>query len=164
MVDPTDIIRYTHEDFIRGVKKISAEIKQSDFKPDYILGLVRGGSIPAVHLSHTLKVPVTMINWNTRDSTRFGNTPNPNIPIDIFEGSKVLIVDDIVDGGETISTLLESWDHVLRNRGVLPKSNYRIASLWYNTALRDKNIVVDYYHLAIDRTEDSRWIHFDWEG
>lgn len=52
----------------------------------YIHGLSRGGLIPAVMLSHTLKIPYT-------------NNP------ELFAPWQVLIVDDIADSGET----LEKW-------------------------------------------------------
>ena len=41
------------------VSKIAREIAIGDWKPDYIVGLTRGGLIPAVMLSHYLDVPCT---------------------------------------------------------------------------------------------------------
>ena len=47
MADSTSIIDFTHEEFIRGIKRIAAYVKASDFEPDYIVGIVRGGAVPA---------------------------------------------------------------------------------------------------------------------
>lgn len=129
--------------------------------PDYILGIARGGLIPAVYLSHALNKPLVPLAWNMRDVSPYSNIPNPDIPKDILNGAKFLIMDDIVDGGDTIRSLFKNWDEILRNRGVLPLANVRVGAMWYNTALTD--VKVDFYHQTIDRNEDKRWILFEWE-
>lgn len=158
MVDATNIIDYSYSDFCEGINTIAQQVKASEFKPDYIVGIVRGGSVPAVYLSHKLGVPVQMIHWNTRDNGT-GNEHNCWIPEDINTGKQVLVIDDIVDGGETIQELLADWDEAVRDP--LNGDNLRIASLIYNTS---QSVTVDFYHQTVDREEDQRWYHFPWEG
>jgi DNA (cytosine-5)-methyltransferase 1 len=98
MVDATTIIDYEYSDFRSGIDAIAKAITSSGWKPDYIVGIVRGGSVPAVYLSHKLKIPVQMVHWNTRDTTKWvSNESNCWIPEDIYKGAQVLVVDDIVE-------------------------------------------------------------------
>ena len=158
----SSVIIYSHNDFLEGIQYIATSIERSDFQPDMIVGIVRGGSVPAVHLSHRLKVPVQMVHWNTRDSSKWGKESNCWIPEEIVEnGLKVLIVDDIVDGGDTIRELLADWQTSVAGLGNLPVDNIRICSMIYNTA---QDITPHFFHQTIDRNEDQRWVVFDWEG
>lgn len=161
MIDATTIIDYDYDDFRAGIDHIAKSITASGWTPDYIVGIVRGGSIPAVYLSHSLKVPVVMVAWNTRDETIFGKECNTWIPEDLHDGKKILIVDDIVDGGDTIRELLDDWSKSTAGIGDLPVDNLRVAAMYYNTA---QDVVVDFYHCTIDRNEDPRWIVFPWEA
>ncbi len=161
-VDATTIIDYTHSDFCDGVEGIAKQVAESEFKPDYIVGIVRGGAIPATYLSHKLKIPVVMVHWNTRDTfDNISNESNCWIPEDLHAGKKVLIVDDIVDGGDTIRELLNDWYTSTRSMGELPVDNYRVAAMYYNTS---QDVTVDYYHRTIDRNVDKRWVVFPWEA
>ena len=159
MVDATSIIDYTFTEFRNGIQDIAKQIEESGFAPDYLVGIVRGGSVPAVYLSHKLKIPVVMVAWNTRDKTEFGTDSVTRIPEDLLAGKRVIIVDDIVDGGQTIKELLEDWQKSVL--APVPHENVRIAAMWYNTA---QDVAVDFYHKTIDRDSDSRWIVFDWEA
>lgn len=161
MIDATTIIDYEYEDFKGGIDHIVSLIASSGFSPEYIVGIVRGGAVPGVYLSHKLKVPLVTVAWSTRDTSIYGQESNCWIPEDIMDGKKVLIVDDIVDGGDTIKELLEDWQKSVAGMGNLNTDNIRIAAMWYNTA---QDIVVDFYHKTIDRNEDPRWIVFPWEA
>lgn len=161
MIDATTIVDYDYSEFRDGINSIAEDISNSGWTPDYIVGIVRGGAIPAVYLSHRLKLPLVTVAWSTRDKTIFGNESNCWIPEDIMAGKKILIVDDIVDGGDTIKELFEDWQKSVSGMGPLNKDNVKIAAMWYNTA---QDIVVDFYHKTIDRNEDSRWIIFPWEA
>jgi hypothetical protein len=66
--------------FEEGIKIIARQIKKSKTKIDGIYGVPRGGLIPAVRLSHLLKIPLTM-----------------------FITPCTLIVDDVADSGNTIA-------------------------------------------------------------
>jgi hypoxanthine phosphoribosyltransferase len=161
MIDATTIIDYDYSDFRDGVEHIAKSIRDSGWTPDYIVGIVRGGAIPAVHLSHKLGIPVVMVAWNTRDTTIFDRESNCWIPEDLIDGKKILVVDDIVDGGDTIRELLADWQSSVAGLGKLPVDNLRVSAMYYNTA---QDVVVDFYHRTIDRNEDPRWIVFPWEA
>lgn len=155
------VIDYSYDEFREGVEQIAKQVEESGYVPDLIVGIVRGGSVPAVYLSHRLKIPVQMIHWNTRDDTRWGNESNCWIPEEIQEGLKVLIIDDIVDGGDTIRELLADWQTWVDGLGNLPVDNIRIAAMVYNTA---QSVRPHFYHQTIDRNDDQRWVVFPWEA
>lgn len=159
MIDASSIIDYSNADFVEGINSIADQVTSSDFTPDYIVGIVRGGCVPAVYLSHKLKVPLVTVAWNTRDNTIFGNESNCWIPEDLLAGKKVLLIDDIVDGGDTIRELLADWQSSVRD--TLPLQNIKVAAMYYNTA---QDVTVDYYHRTINRNEDARWVIFPWEA
>jgi len=159
-LDANNIIDYTYEDFVKGIDAMVYHINHyADWQPDYIVGIVRGGLVPAVYLSHKLKIPMVTVAWNTRDNTRFGNEHNCWIPEDINNGTKVLLVDDIVDGGDTIKELLEDWNSAIHDE--LKLDNLRIAAMYYNT---QQPVKVDFYDRTIDRGDDARWVVFPWEA
>lgn len=163
MVDATTIIDYSFPDFCAGIDSIANAVRSSGWTPDLIVGIVRGGSVPAVFLSHKLKIPVQMVHWNTRDDTRWGNEHNCWIPEEMYSGLQVLVVDDIVDGGDTIRELVQDW---LEATGGLDDNikiidNLRVAALIYNTS---QDVTVDFYHRTIDREVDKRWVVFPWEA
>lgn len=159
MIDATSIIDYSYDDFCDGITTIVHQVQASGFKPDYIVGVVRGGAVPAVYLSHKLKVPVAMVAWNTRDDTEWGNESNYWIPEDLVAGKKILLVDDIIDGGETIKELLADWQTSVRD--MIPVDNLRICCMIHNTA---QQVRPHFYHRTIDRNEDKRWVVFPWEA
>lgn len=159
MLDATSIIDYSYNDYIAGIKNIVSQIKAQTWEPDFIIGIARGGAIPAVHLSHQLKKPVSMLNWSSRDSLLVnGNESLTWIADDINCGKRILLVDDIVDGGDTIRQVLDDWQSHTRQK--LVTENIKIAALFYNEAQPTE---VDFFDRRINRDEDRRWVVFPWE-
>lgn len=143
--------------------KIEQQIRASGFTPDYIVGIVRGGAIPAVLLSHRLGIPVVMVHWNTRDKGIDRRESNAWLSEDInFNNKKVLVVDDIVDTGKTIEELFEDWSirKEVGSEPTLALDNIRVCAIIYNEV---QHMYVDYYAQSINRNEDDRWVQFPWE-
>lgn len=69
------------------INKLAHQIEASGFNFDYIYGIPRGGLIPAVILSHKLKIEMT-------DDHRYKWVENTD--------PRVLFIDDISDIGETL--------------------------------------------------------------
>jgi hypoxanthine phosphoribosyltransferase len=161
MNDTSSVIDYNYSDFRDGVESIARQVEESGYEPDLIVGVVRGGSVPAVYLSHRLKIPVQMVHWNTRDSSKWGNESNTWIPEEMVGGLKILLVDDIVDGGDTIRELLADWQTSVADMGNLPVDNIRIACMIYNTS---QDVAPNFFHRTINRHEDQRWVIFPWEA
>ena len=149
-----------HIDLIRGVCTIHSKIKESGFQSDYIVAIVRGGLIPAVHLSHDLGIRMEALQWSKRDHCI--QEHNCWIPDDLVAGKKILIVEDIVDSGDTIREVLADWrqsNSKLTEQMI--SDQVRIAALVYNES---QPIKVDYCYKRIDRSIDDTWIVFPWEN
>ena len=124
--------------------------KCRDFEPEVLLAVARGG----LTLSHLMAQALDMRNLYTLNSIHYEGelkleTFNIfNIP-DLSSAKKVLIVDDIVDSGETMREILK----VLKEK--FPKVEFKLATLFYkNTALIKPDFTV---------REANEWIDFFWE-
>lgn len=120
------------------VNKIARDIHLSEWRPDYIVGLTRGGLIPAVMLSHYLDVPMWTLNVSLRDGDggesnlwmakdALGNETSIEVSDEEDIGSvldaassllempeapgykNILIVDDINDTGATFNWIINDW-------------------------------------------------------
>ena len=102
----------SYSDVQSQVLSIIQQIAQSNWKPDYVVGLTRGGLLPAVLLSHWFNVPCHTLKVSLRENGS-DNETNCWMAEDAFgydsvfptEGNsrkRILIVDDINDSGATI--------------------------------------------------------------
>jgi hypoxanthine phosphoribosyltransferase len=148
--------------------EISISILKSGFKPDYVVGITRGGLVPAVLISHTLEVPMHTLQVQLRDGKPNDCESNCWMSEDAFgyaENAKnILVVDDINDSGDTINWIKWDW------RGTcLPNDpkwdtvwgmNVRFATVVNNLGSKE---TVDYSAFEINKTENDIWIDFPWE-
>ena len=124
-------------EFKNLVNKICRDISLTNWKPDYIVGITRGGLIPAVMISHYFDVPCETLKISLRDGSScesnlwmaedaLGYPKQERIVEDdqdvgavldaasgLFELSEnfknILIVDDINDSGATLNWLMNDW-------------------------------------------------------
>ena len=81
-----------------------ARIIKSGFKPDCIVGIGRGGLVPAVYLSDRLgvkKLYAFKIDYYTGDKRGREPVVSQKPPLQLIRGN-VLLVDDVADTGETL--------------------------------------------------------------
>tara|TARA_Y100000817_G_scaffold241460_1_gene193358 strand:+ start:1376 stop:1690 length:315 start_codon:yes stop_codon:yes gene_type:complete len=92
------------------VNAIVRQLVLSDYMPQVIVGIARGGLTPGVMLSHWLNLPFKPIHASLRDFPHWETyLPKPT-------DDRILVVDDICDSGETF---IKMSDHI---KG--PKINY----------------------------------------
>lgn len=148
------------------VNKICRSLSASKWCPDYIVGLTRGGLVPAVMISHWLDVPMHSLNVSLRDNST-GPESNLWMANDAFAGKNILIVDDINDSGSTINWIMEDWAS-----GCFPYDE-RWSSIWNNNVkfavvvdnLSSKSkVAVDYAGVEINKHEKDVWVEFPWES
>ena len=146
-----ETIVYTHEDFNRDMGRLVSQLKDKEF--DLIIGLNRGGCLPAVCLSHALKKPATMIDWSTRDGANIHPKSINSYIAEVSSTYKnILIADDLIDSGRSMKALLYC---------VKPYFNVTVATLLHNT---DVDLGVDhYYGTAYSRSVEERYFDFWWE-
>lgn len=158
MIDTSKYINYTYQDFETGIKRIADYITNSEWAPDIIVGVVRGGTIPAVYLSHRLRKPVLLVHHSTIDNACHTDY-NVWIPQELENGKNILLVEDIVDSGKTLSDIIQSWKLAVKNPETL-NSKVKIAALVTNISQPNK---VDFFDYRIDRKIEERWVIFPWE-
>lgn len=169
-----------NRDFRSLTSKLSRKIASSSWKPDYIVGITRGGLYPALLLSHYLEVPMHTLSVQLRDS-EIG--PESNLwmaehafgykSMEDLSGSSdaalrknILIVDDINDSGETFNWIINDWQG-----GCLPKDplwdqvwnhNVKFAVIVDNLA-SNCSVKMDFAAMEINKHETPEWIVFPWE-
>ena len=134
---------FTYENLYDAIATFKIDL--GPWRPDMIVGLVRGGSVPAVHMSHALKVPCMMLHINMIDSGALSYDNNiDSLRNEMEAGKNILFMDDIIDSGTTIDRLFEDLGII----DVNDRANFKIACLVYNET---QTIEPDLYYMKINR-------------
>jgi len=148
---------YTNIDLTKGIHKLARAVTVDKFKPDLIVGVLRGGIIPAVYLSHWFGCPLASTNWSTRDDAVLNNETIDDMVFEVIaKNKKVLLVDDICDSGLTLKQIFEN----IKDKTNIHK-NLKSAVLHYN--MGQDTFEPDYYHLEINNEDDPQWVVYPWE-
>lgn len=166
-----------NEKFKGLVANICREISNSKWRPDYVVGLTRGGLLPAVMISQYFDVPCETLKvklrdhaetesnlWMAEDAFGYRNFD----PMASGDGrKKILIVDDINDQGATLNWILHDWPS-----GCLPdderwdtiwNNNVRFAVVIDNLASKC-DVKMDYVGMEVNKAENDVWIEFPYEN
>ena len=127
------------------------KIRRSGFKPEIIVGITRGGWVPARILSDFLEIldlAVVRVEFylgvaETRDEPVMTQGVSA-----VVAGKKVLVVDDVADTGKSLRLVREH----IRQQGA---AEVRIATVYYKPF---SIVTPDYYE-----KETRRWVVFPWE-
>lgn len=176
-------VELSDKDIARHIHKIIRQMAQENWRPDYIVGITRGGLIPATMLSHYLDIPLHTLNVSLRDSAvgpesnlwmaedAFGYVPkeergDDGAVSDVHRRSNILIVDDINDSGGTLDWVMKDWAS-----GCMPSDaawdkiwgyNVKFAAIVNNTA--SSFDFINYAGIEINKLDDPSWIVFPWEN
>lgn len=175
-------IYYSWKDVQGAVLDISRQMSVHDWKPDYIVGITRGGLVPANLLSQYTGIKMHTLNVSLRDNDEaesnlwMAEDALGTVPLERkaeFGGhawveklkKKILIVDDINDTGATINWIKKDWPS-----GCFPDEpewsqvwgdNVRFAVLTHNWSSEFKD--PDYYAWDVNKAEDDCWLVYPWE-
>lgn len=144
-----------YERFLEEVETIARLIEADDWRPDFLVGVGRGGLVPAAYLSHRTGIALLTVDHSSGEAAFAGELLD-RLAAKIRDGRRILIVDDINDSGGTISHLRAAIDAKSGNPAGL-----RIAVLVNNIRSRS---VSEYHGSEIDRDADKRWHVFPWEA
>jgi hypoxanthine phosphoribosyltransferase len=171
---------YSWQDVEKACVNIALQMYKDNWRPDYIVGITRGGNIPATILSNMLNIRCEALKVSLRDSESENET-NCWMAEDAFgyynEGAfngksnpelrkKILIVDDINDTGATFNWIKEDWPS-----GCLPNDeswntiwgdNVRFATITENLSSNFGG--VRYYAHEVNKGEESVWLVYPWEN
>jgi uncharacterized protein len=153
------------EEYCGHVAELCREIYLSNWRPDYVVGITRGGLLPATMISHYLKIPMYSLKVSLRDDS---DLPESNLWMaeDAYNGKNILIVDDMNDSGATLKWIMNDW-----RASCMPNDPRWKDDIWgYNlrTAVIVDNVTsefreIDYSSLEVNKHEDPQWIVFPYE-
>ena len=85
---------------------IVKQMYADNWRPDYIVGLTRGGNIPATIISNMLDIPCEAMKVSFRNDDRVDK--DHWLSQKVME-ENILIVDDINDTGATFEWIWDDW-------------------------------------------------------
>jgi len=148
------------------VQSIAHDIEKDSWRPDYIVGITRGGLVPANLLSQYLDVKMYTLDVALRDcADEMGPESNCWMSEDALDRKNILIVEDINDSGATLNWIRDDWKR--SNRPNSPEwktvfgNNVRVATLVNKTSSTFTDVT--YTGKIIDKADDNTWIVFPWE-
>lgn len=144
-----DLLRLNWDSTIAHCEELAAKIK--DFRPQMIIGLSRGGLVPARIMSDMLDVREVGILGVTFYKAMGKATDFPRITQELtmdLAGLRVLIVDDVADTGRS---LMVAKDY-LQRKGA---KEIRIATIHY----KPNSVFKPDYFVA----STTAWIVYPWE-
>lgn len=157
---PNKII-YTNEQMRGDLQEVIRQMTAEGFAPDVVVGIARGGLVPATMLSHYLGKPLMVINYSLRDNRVSQTSEIADLSAALNRGQNVLVVDDICDSGETLRKVVDEAGQMFHSNIEAFDAACKVAVLWNNVS--QDVFEVDYVGREISRAEDQRWVVFPYE-
>ena len=170
---------YTWTDVERMCQSIINQMYKDNWRPDYIVGITRGGNVPATIISNMTGIRCESFKVSLRDGESgktgdsmlwmaedaFGYSDGTKVTAGPLE-KKILIVDDINDTGATFNWIIQDWqasclpDDPKWNR--VWGNNVKFATLTDNLA-SEFNSTISYSCHDVNKSEEDVWLVYPWE-
>ena len=141
----TDKEYKTYEDIEYNCLLIANYYKE--YNIDCVIGVSRGGVIPATMISYMMGVPMLSLHCSLRDNNDEDVYQSDLKTIQDSKYKNLLIIDDLVDSGETVIKLRKDFS--------LYDKQFDIASLYYK---KESKHLVDF-----SPSEVTKWVVFTWD-
>lgn len=141
----------TYNDITDACIAFVKQIKMYNIEFDAIIGVSRGGLVPANILSHALDIPLIPVSYSSFNGK--GDDRNHENVLPPIADKKLLIIDDICDSGHTLRELADHYS--------ADQLNTVYTACIYYKLRKNPVIVTNFSWLTIN--EDSPWIVFPWE-
>jgi len=157
---------YSWNDVESMCTSIVLQMYADNFRPDYIVGITRGGNVPATIISNMTSIRCEAIKVSLRDDTSESES-NLWMGEDAYHGKNILIVDDINDTGATFNWIMKDWQS-----GCMPNDD-KWQSVWNNNvrfATLTDNLASEFTeHCAytcheVNKSEEDVWLVYPWES
>lgn len=163
----TKKIHYTYKQIDGFVMELVRQMLADAWKPDYIVGLTRGGLVPALKISQYLSIPMETLKVSLRDHGGAESNcwmAEDAIGYGLDKPKNILIVDDINDTGATLNWIKQDWQSGVRLDELewekIWNQNVRFMTVVDNEA---SPVEVNYSAVSINKAEEDVWIVFPWE-
>jgi len=167
-------------DVQRQVQELVRQMWLDQWTPDYVVGITRGGLVPANLLSQYLDCRMETLRVSLRDGSSNCESnlwmaedalgcviQNPTSQWDSSLRKNILIVDDINDSGATLNWIKNDWqNNCVSDPDVWEQTvwgqNVRVAVLYQNDA-SESDLEPTYAAEVFNKLENPQWIVFPWE-
>ncbi len=167
---------YSWQDIEKMCVSIVNQMYADNWRPDYIVGITRGGNIPATIISNMTGISCEALKVSLRDDNRESesNLWMAENAVGYGDGQckpkmrkQILIVDDINDTGATFNWIMKDWQS-----SCLPNSeawedvwndNVRFATLTDNLASEFTENCAYTCH-EVNKSEEDVWLVYPWEN
>ena len=143
------------EQFVADIRTLATRLAADAWLPDFLIGIGRGGLVPAVFLSHATGLPMLSVDFSSHVED-FSGAPLARLAARTLAGETLLFLDDINDTGRTIAQLRRT----LADAGAV-LDRIRFATLLDNVRSGQR---VEYRAREIDRAVTKDWFIFPWEA
>ena len=178
---------YSWQDVEDACVNIALQMYKDAWRPDYIVGITRGGNVPATILSNMLGIRCEALKVSLRDDA-MGSETNCWMSEDAFgynypeetgvtgarwdtmQRKKILVVDDINDTGATFNWIKQDWqssclpneDNAWNSVWNGDMANVRFATITENLSSTFGG--VRYYTHEVNKAEEPVWLVYPWEN
>jgi hypoxanthine phosphoribosyltransferase len=134
----------------KHVNYICDSIKNDRKQYDYIVGISRGGVIPATMISYKLGIPLKILNISFRD---FKSHDDNHFKEQVSNDKRCLIVEDIIDSGKTYREVNK----------FLHNYTFDWAALICNSEVITNVLDLRLMCKLMKRSETDEWFMFPWD-
>lgn len=143
----------SYNDIHNACVDIVRDVKRTGKPVELVLGIARGGLMPAVILSHMLEVPMKSVSYSSKSGKGDNKNHDNVLPTLSDVKGTILVVDDICDSGQTLREIVDHFQ--AQGLSVLT------ATLFYKVHENQTFIPLDFFWRKI--LPDAGWITFPFE-
>lgn len=177
---------YSWNDVQDAATSIALQMYKENWRPDYIVGITRGGLPLATILSHMLSLRLETLKVKLRDCAEDESSETncwmsenafgyvdvvdrdgvwSNAKSDVNRKKNILIVDDINDTGATFNWIKNDWQTSCLpndpNWDTVWGGNVRFAVMTENLSSNFSH--VNYCYDEVNKAEEDVWLVYPWE-
>lgn len=101
-----DMLKPSYDEIHNACREFALRIENSRPNIKAVVGIARGGLLPAVIISHMLNKPLIVVEYSSKEGKGDDKNHANVLPTMTPEQGPVLVVDDICDSGHTLNEIV----------------------------------------------------------